>query len=47
MARLYGCTENAVNLKPVMVASLSGTLALVVGLAVLCFAAVVWRYTGG
>jgi hypothetical protein len=35
MARLYGCTENAVNLVAVMVASLSGTLALVVGLAVL------------
>jgi hypothetical protein len=35
MARLYGCTENAVNLGAVMVASLSGTLALVVGLAVL------------
>ena len=35
MARLYGFTENAVNLNPVMVASLSGTLALVVGLAVL------------
>jgi hypothetical protein len=35
VARLYGCTENAVNLKPDMVASLSGTLALVVGLAVL------------
>jgi hypothetical protein len=35
MARLYGCTENAVNLLAVMVASLSGTLALVVGLAVL------------
>jgi hypothetical protein len=35
MARLYGCTENAVNLNPAMVASLSGTLALVVGLAVL------------
>ena len=35
MARLYGCTENAVNLGAVMVASLSGSLALVVGLAVL------------
>ena len=35
MARLYGFTENAVNLVAVMVASLSGTLALVVGLAVL------------
>lgn len=35
MARLYGRTENAVNLRAVMVASLSGTLALVVGLAVL------------
>lgn len=35
MARLYGYTENAVNLGPVMVASLSGTLALLVGLAVL------------
>ena len=35
VARLYGCTENAVNLLVVMVASLSGTLALVVGLAVL------------
>ena len=35
MARLYGYTENAVNLSPIMVASLSGTLALAVGLAVL------------
>jgi hypothetical protein len=35
MARLYGFTENVVNLVTVMVASLSGTLALVVGLAVL------------
>ena len=35
MARLYGFTENVVNLVAVMVASLSGTLALVVGLAVL------------
>jgi hypothetical protein len=35
MARLYGRTENAVNLRAVMVASLSGTLALVVVLAVL------------
>ena len=35
MARLYGSNENAVNLSPAMVASLSGTLALVVGLAVM------------
>ena len=35
MARLYGFTENVVNLVAVMIASLSGTLALVVGLAVL------------